>query len=136
MIEMTLSSLLHYGATVILVPATGWLINNSIAVIRKQTAIELNLHDVSSDVKTLKADRTVHNDRISKVEDAIVGIKEADKRADVMFAEIKTSLTQLTRISTLVENLASASSQIVPRPEIENRLHDAIDRIKSLEQTK
>ena len=127
---------MHYGATVILVPACGWLINSAITQVRKQTAMELNLHDVTTDVETLKADRTAHNDRISKVEDAIVGIKEADKRADVMFAEIKTSLTQLTRISTLVENLASASSQIVPRPEIENRLHDAIDRIKSLEQTK
>jgi len=133
MIEITLSELLRYGATVILVPACGWLVSNAISVVRRQTTFELTLHDLSSDVDTLKSDRTVHNDRISKVEDAILSIKEADKRADVMFTEIKTSLHQLTRISTLVEGLAAATSQIVPRPELENRMHDALDRIKSLE---
>ncbi len=133
MIEITLSGLLHYGATVILVPACGWLINNAVSQVRKQTETDLKLHDVCIDVETLKTDRTAHNDRISKVEDAIVGIKEADKRADVMFTEIKSYLFQLTRITAIVERLDGATSQIVPRPELENRMHDAIDRIKSLE---
>jgi len=133
MIEITLSGLLHYGATVILVPACGWLTATVVSQIRKQTETDLKLHDVCNDVETLKSDRTSHNDRISKVEDAIVGIKEADKRADVMFAEIKSYLFQLTRITAIVERLDVTTSQIVPRPELENRMHDAIDRIKSLE---
>jgi len=133
MIEITLVELLRYGATVLLVPVCGWLIKTAVKLLRQQTTIELKLNDACKDIEQLKTARTDHDSRIIKVEDAIMAIREAGKRADVMFAEIKTSLTQLTRISTLVEGLAAASMQMVPRPEVEARLKAAEERIKSLE---
>ena len=136
MIEITLASLIHYGATVILVPACGWLIKNAVTLLRKQTESDLLLHDLSKDVEQLKTARTDHDVRILKIEDAIVAIRESDQRAEVLFTEIKSSLTQLTRISTLVEGLSTASGLMVPRPEVEARLRSAEERIRTLEQSR
>ena len=121
------------GATVLLVPACGWLIKTAVKLLKQQTTVELKLHDAAKDIEQLKAARTDHDSRIIKVEDAIMAIREAGKRADAMFGEIKESLTQLTRISTLVEGLSAAYTQMLPRPEVEARLRAAEERIKSLE---
>lgn len=113
-----------------------WLVKTAVKLLRHQTTIELNLHDACKDIEQLKAARTDHDSRILKVEDAIVAIREADKRADVMFGEIKESLSQLTRITVMVEALQTSSSQTVPRPEVEARLRAAEERIRTLEQSK
>jgi hypothetical protein len=113
----------------LIAPVVGWLAKSGLSLSKAHTELDATVKAHLDDYDAFKLQHRDNPTRLTKVEDAIVGIQAAMERNDKQFSAIMDKLEAIPRLTTLMEQY----STLVPRPEMEARMRAAEDRLRQVE---
>ncbi|MFC6644130.1 hypothetical protein ACFQBQ_00695 [Granulicella cerasi] len=125
--------LITHLTEVIIVPVVGWLATTILGLIKKTDLLELKFRDNLKDVDKLLTTQELSGTRLTKVEEAVINLEKLSERNNSQFALIMQKLEQLPRCIALLESYSNSIEHMVPRLEVEARLKNTEERIRSLE---
>jgi chromosome segregation ATPase len=117
----------------IIAPIVGWLVKAGLDSSNRLTTLELSTRTYREEFDVFKTQHQENPIRLTKVEDAIVGIHAAMERSDKRFETIMERLDQLPRLAALLDNYQQLFQMMVPRNEVDNRVRSIEDRLKQVE---